>query len=513
MRSSSKALWGLVAVLLVLCLWSDLASASTILDTTTDKFKAAAATFGSKIKFAGVGLLISLAVIQNALTALKQMLKGAGMEDLFSSLIWQGISVGFFLFVNQSAETILPTIIDGFSLLGQKGSGLSELTPSYVISAGIDVIDSMVAAYNGTNSSILDVVSNIFPALLIVISAIIILISFVILAAQMALAMISAYFWIAIVPFLVGFAGISFTKDIALNVLKGGVAIGMKLLTIYFVAGVAVQLGPIIGEEATKITLTDWSPLFWVLASVMILAYLSLQVPKLAGDLMNGTASLSAGDAGSNMMMLAAGAVGAASVGGGSALGGAVQNGMTGASSSVLDAARAGLATGAVSGAAAGMDAGMGAAAASAVAPPSTASTSSASSAIGPSVPPPSSAPVGGASSAGNQSGLGASVPPPAPSESSPSGSAAQSSEINGSPEIGTPVAPPSSSMGDATTATASGSAGGGGSSGSSSAVPPEKPRREQMTVQQRMRTAAEHMPADQQTVSLQAGVRGNIDV
>lgn len=322
------AVGGLLAVGLLIL--AEPALAATVLDTATSKFEQATKVFGQNIKATAFRLLLLLAGIQLSVNMVMLLLKEIDFSAVLGSVMRWMLSTGFFFALIKFSDTYLPAILDSFDMLGQQGSGLGHLTPSAIITQGIELQNMMVAQFNdstGADKGLFAAVQNFMPALMITLISIISFLSFVMLAAQMALAIISGYLWLCITPLLLGFGGVSFTKDIAVNSLKGGIAIGMKILVVYLIVGVAGTLAPIMGDAMKDVTLTDWSPMFWTLALSLIMAYLSMQLPKLAADLMNGTASLSAGDAGSNMVMMAAAAagVGAAALGAAKVTGGAMQ--------------------------------------------------------------------------------------------------------------------------------------------------------------------------------------------
>lgn len=343
MNRSCSRFAALGAVLLALFLLTEPAFASNVLDTTMSKFHDATNLFGSRIQSAAIRLLFTLASIQLGVNILLLLLKTIELDALLSSVARWMLTTAFFYTLMHFSETWLPTILDSFELLGQQGSGLSRLTPSTILTQGIDLGNVMVSTFNqttGADKGFIEALRNFFPAMVLVGISMITFISFVILAMQMALTMISGYLWLCITPLLLGFGGMQFTRDIAVNSLKGGIAIGMKFLVVYLIAGVAGILAPVLGESMKDVTLTDWSPLYWTQGVAMILAYLSFQLPKVAADLMNGTASLSAGDAASNVAMMAAGGVGAvaAAGGAGAALAAAGKAGIGAASSAAAGA-------------------------------------------------------------------------------------------------------------------------------------------------------------------------------
>lgn len=350
----------LLALGVLLVLIAEPSFASTVLDAATDKFRVAADGFGSKVKTYGYAILFPLALIQLGVNYTLKLLGELDTTQVIAALGRFILTTTFFAGLIKFSDTYLPMIINSFEFLGQTGSGLGKLTPSAIITQGIQLQDAMVQQFNqstGADSGLFAAITNFVPALMLTIICIIIFLSFVVLAGQMVLTMIQSYFWLCLTPVFLGFGGLSFTRDFAISTLKGGVTIGMKILCVYLIAGAAGTLAPLMGDGMKDVTLTDWSPMFWTLAVSMILAYLSFQLPKLAGDLLNGTASLSAGDAATNMAMAAAATVGTVTGVGaaaGAALGAAgTAAGATGkAASSLYQALTAGFQPGSISNAA-----------------------------------------------------------------------------------------------------------------------------------------------------------------
>lgn len=304
-----------------------------VIDGTIEKYDVAAQLFGKSMRDFGIKLLLSLFATQLGWNALQWALKGADLGEIASSFTRSVIGVGFFAFLITSGESGLQWIIDSFHFLGASGAGIGQLTPSAIFTQGVDLQDTMVARFNdatGANNGLFAAIKNFYPAMMLTIASLIIIASFAVLAWQMALAMISGYFWLAVLPILMGFHGTQWTKDIALTSLKGGITIGMKIMVVYLISGVAGTLAPLWGESMQAVTLTDWMPIWHVVFGAGLLAYLSFQAPKLAGDLLNGTASLSAGDATTNMIGMAATAAGGVAAAGMVAGGAMAATGMAG---------------------------------------------------------------------------------------------------------------------------------------------------------------------------------------
>lgn len=260
--------------------------------------------FVDTAKRAGAMLLFGLLGIQIAINGIKKLIRPSEMEGLISAVVWPLISTAFFIALIQLSDTFLPRVIQGFEGLGRQAGGGMALTPDEIIFYGIDVAMEMQNAFTeATGTGVMAFVENIFPALFLLFIQIVVVIAHAILGMQMALALISAYFWYCVTPILLGFGGLSYTKDMAFSALKGGIAIGAKLMVIYLIASVTIRMAPVWGALIASVSLDNLKP-FWIVGtSVALLAYLAMQVPKLASDLINGQASLTAGDAATNTMM------------------------------------------------------------------------------------------------------------------------------------------------------------------------------------------------------------------
>lgn len=443
--------------------------ASTILDSATDKFQVAADNFGAKVLAYGYAILFPLALIQLSVNMTLKLLGELDMTQVIGALGRFILTTGFFAGMIHFSGTYLPMIIDSFEFLGQTGSGLGKLTPSALISQGIDLQDVMVQQFNqstGADTGLFAAITNFMPALMLSIICIIIFLSFVVLAGQMVLTVIQSYFWLCLTPVFLGFGGLSFTRDFAISTLKGGITIGMKILVVYLIAGAAGTLAPLMGDGMKDVTLTDWSPMYWALAVAMILAYLSFQLPKLAGDLLNGTASLSAGDAATNMAMAAAATVGTVT-------------GVGAAAGAALGAA--GTAAGAIGKAGSGLHQAL----AAGVQP---GSISAAPAGAG------GSSPTSSTPAAASSASAGASAPNYVPPPTAAEYAAAERIASEQS----------SDSMGDASTASIGGAQGGTSTSGEQG-----KPYR--APLHERIRSAGNNMPNDGHTVGMNANVSTHV--
>jgi type IV secretion system protein TrbL len=158
--------------------------------------------------------------------------------------------------------------------------------------------------------------TNPFVAFALGLSIILILLAYTIMTAQYIMILVQMYFYLAVAPLLLSFGALAQGRDLAMKVISGGLAIGMRLLAIYFVLAVANGMAPTIGAELAVAGIDNMGPIWAAVGLSALLALLAIKVPTLASDILGGSASLSGAD------MFAPAAVGAS-------VGTAVTNGLT----------------------------------------------------------------------------------------------------------------------------------------------------------------------------------------
>lgn len=304
-------------------------AADGTLDGITSQYQTAAQEFGDRIINIGLKLLVILAGLQLSINMIMKLLGKMEMEDLVAALIKSIITVGIFsYFIKQVGPNML-SIINLFTTAGQAGSGLPELSATSIFNQGIQLQTLMVEEFNaatGANDGLLAAVQNFFPAMMLTAVSLVIILAFAMLAIQMVMVQIELFFVMAVAPILFGFGGISYTRDIAINAFKSAIASGVKMLIIYLVAGVAYTLAKEWGNNMQYVSLTNWWPYYQAMGGALLMAALSLQLPKIAGAIMSGSTALSAGESAAATIGATAGvaALGAGAIAGGAAMAGSM---------------------------------------------------------------------------------------------------------------------------------------------------------------------------------------------
>lgn len=295
-----------------------------------EQWKTITQTFGEAMVKQGAMLLFGLAGIQFTLNGINALRKGSDLQELVMHMVWSLVTITFFFTCIIKSPTWFPQIINGWHALGASGTDTGTLDPGAIMSMGIDIVETMrstVAAKSG--ASIVDFMRSVSISFQTLFVELFVLLAFLVLAGQLALAMLKAYLWLCLGPVLLGFGGLSYTKDVAMNTLKSGISIGVTILTCYVIAGMAQASVSIFNKQIASFELDNWVGLWNCVGVASLLAIAAWNVPKLASDFINGTVS---GGLGETM------ATAAVAAGGAAALTGGVGSMMTKTASGAVDA-------------------------------------------------------------------------------------------------------------------------------------------------------------------------------
>ena len=332
MTSNQKGRLLLLAGLLLLTspAFADTPAAGYDLGMIMNKYRDAATVFGANITSIALGLCYKLFAIDLAWTIIGRLLKGAGSVEILTVVVMRSMWMGLILWVMNNPSVPL-AVVTSFIQIGKDGAHTSSISPGEVFWQGIDLVNLMMSklADNSTIAGIpvpagVAAMTNPFAAFLVGGALIIIIVCFGMLAAQFAVAWIQLWFYLAVYPIVLAFGVMKWTKDIAMKIITTPLVYGIRFLAIYFVIAVGSGLASDFGTEIAKLSLTDLTPIWTVLAGSVMLLVLAMKVPTLASDLLGGTASMSAAD-GVGAVVAGGGAI-AAAAGGIYAAGGKASN-------------------------------------------------------------------------------------------------------------------------------------------------------------------------------------------
>lgn len=303
-----------VAVCLLVLASQAFAAPTDIFDQVSLGYKSAAATWYRPLHGFAKRLFALLAVIEIAWAATLYLLEKNDYQSFVSAIAKKIMGIGFFLALLTYADTWIPSIINSFAMAGQHASGSGGLSPSNIITRGLDcawkIFDSV--SFLG-----LDIAEAVGVGLVCLILACIIALVFAVVACQLLVALVESYIAISAGVLFLGFGGSRWTTDFVQKYIGYSMACGVKLLVMYLLIGAGMQLSSgwadMLNAAAGNNAILHSS--LSVLIGAMLLAFLAYQIPSMAASLLAGSPSLTAGGAGAVVGGMVAGGIAGAATG------------------------------------------------------------------------------------------------------------------------------------------------------------------------------------------------------
>jgi type IV secretion system protein TrbL len=320
-----------------------------------------------------------------------QLLREHDFNGLFLSLMKKLLVVSFFYAVLINGQVWIPAIVNSFAQLGATAAGVSVAqNPSDIMSQGIQIVSDLFTKVSST--SLLTepggAITTILAACIVLASYIIITLHYVVTKLEAIIVMSAGYIFL-------GFGGSRWTSPYFERYISLAVSTGVRLMLIYLMLGVFKTISN--NWIATMNGYTADQPItqiFPTLMSMLLFAFASWMIPKMAASIASGTLGTGAADlVGMGAEIGKAAALGAATVAVVAATGGA--GAVAGGALAATETAGAMGGAEAASGAASAVG-GVGEAAvetASAPAPPVPAAEAAGSPSSPPPPPPPAGAP------------------------------------------------------------------------------------------------------------------------
>lgn len=232
------------------------------------------------------------------------------VAQVVRKIIVLGLFMALLIFGRTWAAAILDSLIIAAGTANTHAGGATSISPSNILDTGF-MVCSMIASRMS--------VFNPSEALAFVIAGFIIMICYALIAAQMLLIYVQSYVVLNAGVILLGFGGLSFTREITLKYFQAALSVGAKLFVMILVVGLGQQ---VVISWVTPFTI-DLRQLFLFIGASIVLLALVKAVPDMVGDLINGF-SWGAGEPLSRAMIqggrIAASATFAAATGGAGAV-------------------------------------------------------------------------------------------------------------------------------------------------------------------------------------------------
>ena len=250
-----------------------------------------------------------------------QLLREHDFNGLFLSLIKKLLVVSFFYAVLINGQVWIPAIVNSFAQLGATAAGVSMAqNPSDIMSQGLQIVSDLFTKVSST--SLLTepggAITTILAACIVLASYIIITLHYVVTKLEAIIVMSAGYIFL-------GFGGSRWTSPYFERYISLAVSTGVRLMLIYLMLGVFKTISN--NWIATMNGYTADQPItqiFPTLISMLLFAFASWMIPKMAASIASGTLGTGAADlVGMGAEIGKAAALGAATVAVVAATGGA----------------------------------------------------------------------------------------------------------------------------------------------------------------------------------------------
>lgn len=252
-------------------------------------------------------IFMSLFTIEVVWSGVKYVLDRDNPASLLKDLTALLVQRAMIAVVVWNGPQFMRMITGTFTQLGQQvGQGVNINSASGLMDTGLQAMSALWG-----NLSASDMLTSPAVVLVSVAAGMILLLSFAVAALQMFMTTIEFYIVASGAVFMLGFFGSKVTKQFAEKYISFVIGSGIKMFTIYLVVGSAMPLVTSVTALAQGAT-NDMNSLGVIMASSIVIAFLTWSIPGLAASIAAGTVNTNAagllGTAGS----LAAGGMAAA---------------------------------------------------------------------------------------------------------------------------------------------------------------------------------------------------------
>ncbi len=301
-------------------------------------------------------LFFLLALLEVTWTLTLVVLERADFHSLTATLVrkimWIGIFYAllmspFVSFGGNGPTFWIRSIIDSFGILGQRAAGTANLSPSGVLTTGSNIAGNLWNAASNAGFFL-----HPGPAFALTLATFTTFLAYVIITVQYVAALVESYIVIMAGFIFLGFGGSRWTTPYVERYVGLAVSVGIKLMVLYLLIGVGMQLSGSPGPpptgwmgSAAQVSQSQQPAMsaFDIMGACVIFMALCWMSPKLISSVIGGSPAFSGGDLLSPPIQVAAGGatVGALALAGAGSLVAAGRVGLTAAQQATSFAGRA----------------------------------------------------------------------------------------------------------------------------------------------------------------------------
>lgn len=233
----------------------------------------------------GNGLFALLATITMAVALIKLQLQEPDISMRAAVIVRTTLTIGAFYGLLILGPGLMQLIINGYVRIGQVASGVPAISPGDIMVDGIEIAGTLliVGAAQGVGLSIM-------TALVMFACAGMVLAAFIYLVKGFVMALIQSYFTIYVAVIQLAWGGSPYTSVYAERYVAAAMAVGIKLMTFYFIVGVERNMQPFWLKQAAGI-MSFWGAIFYALSlACSIVIFCAIANPEKLGELLFGGA-------------------------------------------------------------------------------------------------------------------------------------------------------------------------------------------------------------------------------
>jgi type IV secretion system protein TrbL len=251
-------------------------------------------------------LFWSLAIIDMVWAAIKWWGARLEIEEWTAQLLQKIIIIGAFYALLINGPEWVNAIIVSLQEVGKQGSGVPTLSPGDVLMRGFNIAGNITASA-GYAAFFKDAAA----ALMVIVASWIVLLSFGFLAISMLTLQIEAFCVLTGGMIFLGFGGVSWTRPYVERFMALSVAIGVKLMLLYFLIGVGSVETARWLEMAKNLHQAQIPAMQLNAIALWSLMYFAIcwHIPKWFGSLLSSAPSMTAGDTIQAASLLSGGAI------------------------------------------------------------------------------------------------------------------------------------------------------------------------------------------------------------
>jgi type IV secretion system protein TrbL len=253
-----------------------LQQSAPLLDGLTDAYRTASHAWLARLVPVARATFTVLAGVEVAVSGALYGLRRQALDDIAAKYLLKFAILAGMLALLTNINVWITPVLHGFASAGEAAIGAGgTVNPSDIIDIGVAIAGRLLGALDAVG-----VLAHPATAVFAAISALIVVIAYVLVAAQLVLALVESYVVLTAGVVFLGFAACRATAGIADGFLTHVVRLGVRIFLLYLIVSLGSELSRGWVETITADQLFGpGSPIGQVLGGAIIFALLAVRIP------------------------------------------------------------------------------------------------------------------------------------------------------------------------------------------------------------------------------------------